>query len=94
MSLFFDGLKLMIVGMGMVFFFLTVMIYWVLLSSKLSAKFARLLPDDPKPAPRRAARKPAAAPGVPAAAAGGSQATLAAVVGAAVQMYRRDRGLR
>lgn len=87
MVLLVDGLKLMVVGMGMVFAFLVVMIFWVLLSAKISAKFAHLLPDDVKPAPRRL-KKPGAAT-----ATGGSsdQSTLAAVISSAVQAYRADR---
>lgn len=87
MSFLVDGLKLMVVGMGMVFSFLVVMIFWVMLSAKLSAKFTHLLPDDVKPAPRRA-KKPAA----PTPSGGSSdQSTLAAVISAAVQAYRADR---
>ena len=93
MQFLIDGLKLMVVGMGMVFFFLTVMIFWINLSSKLSSRFAHLLPDDPKPAPRRS-RKPAPATTAAAPAAAVSQAPLAAVIGAAVQMYRQERGLK
>ncbi|MDT8389848.1 MAG: OadG family protein [Lentisphaeria bacterium] len=86
MSLLVDGLKLMVVGMGMVFAFLVIMIFWVMLSAKISAKFAHLLPDDVKPAPRRK-KSPATKP----AAGSSDQSTVAAAVSAAVQAYRADR---
>jgi sodium pump decarboxylase gamma subunit len=90
-----DGLKLMLVGMGMVFVFLTVMIFWMQFSSYLSGKFAHLLPDDEKAAPKKAAKRPAPAAPAPAAvpAAASGNPLLAAVVSAAVQAYRRDRGM-
>lgn len=85
MAFLVDGLKLMVVGMGMVYAFLVVMIFWILLSAKISAKFTHLLPDDVKPAPRR--KKPNGPKPTGGAA---DQSGLAAAVSAAVQSYRAD----
>lgn len=96
MAFLFDGFLLMLVGMGMVFLFLVVMMGWIWLSSVFSRRFSHLLPDDIKPAPRRAAPKVSTQvgtfPGQPSFAAVGNPA-LAAAISAAVQAYRRDRGL-
>ena len=92
MDFLIDGLKLMAVGMGMVFAFLVIMYFWVGISAKLSHKFAHLLPEDEKTAPRRAPKKPAPQAAVPPVGAV-DQSALAAVIGSAVQAYRRDRGM-
>lgn len=84
MQLLFDGLKLMVAGMGMVFVFLCIMILWINVSSKLSTRFAHVFPVEPvaAPGPRR---RPAARTGV-----GPDRKRLVAVISAAIQMYRRD----
>ena len=84
MQLLFDGLKLMVLGMGTVFLFLCVMILWILLSSKLSVRFKDWFPVEPVvAAPRRKAVAPA--PGQQ------DQGRLIAVIAAAIQMYRKDQ---
>ncbi len=87
MGIILDGLKLMVTGMGMVFFFLVVMIFWIQLSSKISGKYAHLLPEDKKPTPRRPTppKAPATVPAAPQ-----LSAVTAAVVSAAVHLYRHD----
>ena len=67
----------------MVFLFLCIMIVWIVLSSKISARFEHLLPE-PQAAP---VRRPAAAP-----AAAGNSGPVAAVIAAAIHRYRAERG--
>ncbi len=86
MILLLDGLKLLIIGMGTVTFFLCVMIVFILLSAKLSEKFEHLLPEPvvappPSPARKAAASQPALT----------DNGTLVAVISAAIQMHRRQR---
>lgn len=82
MQMLFDGLKLMVAGTGMVFLFLGIMILWILLSSKLSARFHHLFPVE-TPAPVR-----------PRGTAGRTRPDdhqrLVAVVTAAIERYRHD----
>lgn len=80
-----DGLKLMIVGMGMVFTFLLIMILWIVLSAKISAKFAYLLPETPvKESGAKRKEGESAAPGK-------EDENLVSVIAAAIQRYRADR---
>ncbi len=83
MQQIFDGLKLMLAGMGMVFTFLVVMILWIVFAAKVTGKYAHLLPETPvrKPSPG----KPSAAPG------GGEDEDLVAAIAAAIHRFRRER---
>lgn len=56
-DLMLSGLKLMVLGMGIVYIFLIVMIYLMKLLQKVLAPWATLL----DPAPKKPAAKPAAA---------------------------------
>ncbi|OPZ26359.1 MAG: oxaloacetate decarboxylase subunit gamma [Lentisphaerae bacterium ADurb.BinA184] len=88
MARILDGLRLMVVGMGMVFAFLTIMMFWIDLSARLASRFAHLVPDANGTGNGRAPATPAEAdtaePGE------GDAARLAAVT-AAVQHHRRSR---
>ena len=53
-----DGLKLMLAGMGTVFTFLIVMIIWIVLAAKVTAKYAHLLPETPVTSPRKSVKSP------------------------------------
>lgn len=78
-----NGLMLMIIGMGTVFAFLTLMVFCIQLSAKVTARFAHLMPEPEKKKPKA---RPAAAP-----AATEDQGELLAVLGAAVAKYRAGR---
>jgi len=86
MKLLVDGLMLMVLGMGTVFLFLGIMVAWIGFSSRILARFSHLLPDQ-EPAP---ARKPQAKKAL--ATGREDDATLVAVVSAAISRYRADRG--
>lgn len=60
--LLLDGLKAMILGMGMVYVFLVVMIFLMSIMSKLLAPYANFLVKA-SPAKKAAAKKPAASAG-------------------------------
>ena len=74
-DLILGGLQLMVFGMGMVFFFLVLMICAMKLLEKVLKPFAGMLEPAPKPAP-----KPKAA---------AEDAQLAAIAAAAVEMMRK-----
>jgi len=76
-----NGLLLMVIGMGTVFSFLTVMVLCILLSAKLAAKFSHLLPEEEKKKPKA---KKAVAPKAPAE----DDGALVAVLSAAVAKHR------
>ncbi len=81
-----DGLKLMVIGMGAVYVFLTLMVLLIGWTARLVAPFAGLLPEAPsKAAPRRPPVK--AAPAL----AGDDSRRTAAIV-AAVHRFRQERG--
>jgi oxaloacetate decarboxylase gamma subunit len=77
-----NGLLLMIIGMGTVFAFLSIMVVCINISAKVAAKFAHLLPEEAKkPRPKKAAAKPKATE---------DDGAVLAVVSAAVAKYRQD----
>ena len=49
-----DGLKLMVVGMGAVFLFLTIMVFMIYLTARLVKPFAHIL-EPPAAAPKKKA---------------------------------------
>ena len=75
-DLILGGLQLMVFGMGMVFFFLVLMICAMKLLEKVLKPFAGML----EPAPKAAAKPKAAS---------GDDAQLAAIAAAAVEMMRK-----
>ena len=75
MLLFLDGLRLMVMGMGMVFSFLLIMIFCMNLMAKVLAPFAKL---EAAPAAKPAAKK-----------ASQSDADIAAAAVAAVEHFRK-----
>ena len=77
-----NGLLLMVIGMGTVFSFLTIMVVCIQISAKFAAKFAHLLPEDEKKP--RTKKKVAAQPQ-----AAEDEGVLLAVIGAAVRKYRQ-----
>ncbi len=79
-SIMTQAAELMIVGMGFVFVFLTVLVFATKGMSKVAVKLAPPVP--PKPAPARAAASPTQ-PGM-------DDATLMAVISAAVNKYRSE----
>ena len=82
------GLELMLVGMAIVFGFLTLLVFMLRLMSRIARHFDRPLDETAPLGP---------APGVaPTAAGAGSvdQGALVAVIGAAVRQYRQDHGPR
>ncbi|MDX9980394.1 MAG: OadG family protein [Lentisphaeria bacterium] len=79
-----NGLMLMVIGMGTVFAFLTVMVLCIQASAKVAARFAHLIPEPEKKKPK--AKKPAA-PAAPA----GDDGALVAVLTAAVAKYRAEK---
>ncbi len=83
MNLLGDGLILMVVGMGAVFVFLSIMVSWITLSAKMLARFEHVLPEAPvaKPAAKKAAPKATAS----------DQGVLTAVIAAAIHKYRAER---
>jgi oxaloacetate decarboxylase gamma subunit len=82
-----DGLKLMVIGMGAVFVFLSLMVLLIGWTARLVAPFAGLLPEAPsKAAPRRQPVKAT----VPAPA--GEDSRLTAAIVAAVHRFRQERG--
>jgi len=84
MTLLFDALRLMIIGMGTVFLFIFIMLLWMKLSAKISARFEHLLPETAAPSPQRSAAAPSAGSALP-------DNLLPAVIAAAIHQYRRDR---
>ena len=82
MTLIYNGLLLMVVGMGTVFLFLSIMVFCIGASSKISARFAHLIPE--KEPPKRSKAKAKAKPAAP------ENAVLVAVMAAAVQRYRSE----
>ncbi len=86
MEQIFDGLKLMLAGMGTVFTFLIVMILWIVLAAKISAKFQHLLPDEPVQAP-----PPPVPGGRPESQTGEENGRILAVISAAIHKYRSER---
>jgi sodium pump decarboxylase gamma subunit len=77
MTLLVDGVLLAVVGMGTVFAFLTIMVYWISFSSKILSRFAHLLPEQEQPVKKAPAPKKQEDSGA-----------LLAVIGAAVKRYR------
>lgn len=75
------GLQLMLLGMGIVFGFLVLLVVMLKLMSRLAARF----PDAPAPTPAPVSAAPEP---------GATDATLIAVVSAAVTRYRVGRGGR
>ncbi len=83
MELLQEGLKLMVVGMGVVFLFLALMVVIMTGMAKVLAPYAKLL-DKPVDKPqRKPAKKPAAA--------SGDDAAKAAAAVAAVHMHRNKK---
>jgi oxaloacetate decarboxylase gamma subunit len=80
-----NGLMLMVIGMGTVFAFLTVMVLCIQVSAKVAARFAHLIPEPEKKKPK--GKKPAAAP----AAAAADDGALVAVLTAAVAKHRAGK---
>ena len=78
--MFIDGLKLMVIGMGSVFFFLTVMVIVISLAARLLAPFANILEDTTIKKPDSGKNDRRAGDG-----------NIVAAVIAAVHQYRRDR---
>ena len=76
MSLLWDGVKLMVLGMGIVYVFLVIMIFAMNLLKRALAPFAGLL----EPPPKAPAKKKAAA--------SGDDAQLAAIAAAVVEAVR------
>ncbi|MCP3966171.1 MAG: OadG family protein [Lentisphaerae bacterium] len=76
-----DGFKLMVLGMGYVFFFLSLMVIFMLIASKALAPFSHLLAEKVA-----APRKPAGGR-----AAGKDDKNLVAAAIAAVHMHRNRR---
>lgn len=79
MNLLLDGLVLMVVGMGTVFVFLVLMVFWITLSSRILSRYSHLVPEREE----SSAPKPASAPG-----GAGEDETLVAVISAAINQYR------
>jgi oxaloacetate decarboxylase gamma subunit len=77
-----DGLKLMVIGMGTVFVFLSIMVMVISWSARLLAPHAGLLPD--------AAAKPAARRPPPTSATPAADAVPVAAIVAAVHQYRQE----
>ena len=84
MNNFADGLKLMVIGMGMVFVFLSLMVWLMGLMSKMLEPYAHMLKDN-------SAKSRVASGGSHAAAAPGNFAEIAAAITAAVHKYRSRR---
>ncbi len=82
MTLIIDGLKLMVLGMGMVYIFLALMIVFMNVQSRLLKPFAGML--EPPPPPPKRKPKPAAK------ADGGADQQRAVAAIAAVHAYRQD----
>jgi len=80
MTQLLDGLKLMVVGIGAVFAFLTIMIFWIKISASISAKYAHLLPEK-APVSRG---KPGSTGSAP------KKNILTAVITAAIHKYREE----
>lgn len=76
MQLFLDGLRLMVMGMGVVFLFLCIMILCMNLMAKILKPFAHLF--EPAPAAKAAPKK-----------ASQSDADIAAAAVAAVEAFRK-----
>jgi len=81
-----DGLKLMVMGMGAVFVFLSLMVLLIGWVARLVAPYAGLLPEAPAKAATR--RPPAKAAPAPA----GEDSRLTAAIVAAVHRFRQERG--
>lgn len=83
------GLELMLVGMAIVFGFLTLLVFMLRLMSRIARHFDRPLDDTASLDP---------APGMAPTAVGAGntldQGALVAVIGAAVRQYRQDHGPR
>jgi len=84
MDIFKNGLSLLILGMGTVFCFLTLMVICIQASSNVAAKFAHLLPDEKKTKPKKRKKAPAQTPVAT------NNNVLVAVISAAVQQYRNE----
>lgn len=80
MSLLGDGLVLLVLGMGMVFVFLALMVGMMTVSAKFIAKYAHLFPEEPVPAPKKRTPKSTTA----------DDTDLIAVLSAAIHRYRND----
>ncbi|OGV39129.1 MAG: hypothetical protein A2020_13630 [Lentisphaerae bacterium GWF2_45_14] len=78
-----DGIKLMIVGMGVVFSFLGLMVLVILATAKVLAPFAGILEE--KPAEAKASRRQSKKKTGPE-----SGAEVEAVITAAVHQYRKE----
>ena len=79
-DLMWDGLKAMILGMGMVYIFLIIMIYVMKLTSKMLAPYAKYFePKNDKPVRKKAAAAPSA-----------NDAKLAQAAISAVELYRKN----
>lgn len=90
LALIKDGLLLMVIGMGTVFSFLTLMVLVITGSSKLAQTYTHLLPDlAPKPA--RKPKKPAVPAPQPAAPVAEDDTDVLAAISAAIHRYRSDR---
>ena len=76
LSLLFSGIRLMVLGMGMVFFFLALMIITMNIMEKALRPFAQMLQVPVKPAPRAPVSSPE------------EDTTLAAVAATAVELAR------
>ena len=78
-ELLLNGVKLMVLGMGVVFAFLVLMVICMNVVSKLIKPFAGFFEPPAKPAP------------APARSASGNDADLAAVAAAAVELFRNRK---
>ncbi|QSH41063.1 OadG family protein [Lentisphaerota bacterium ZTH] len=76
-----DGFKLMVLGMGYVYFFLSLMVIFMIIAAKVLAPFSHLLAEKVA-APRKNPRSGAS---------GGDEKNLVAAAIAAVHMHRNKR---
>ncbi len=80
-SVFNEGIKLMVVGMGMVFTFLVLMVIIISLAAKVLAPFAGCL-EEPVKAKKKPAKK---------AVAGADDSSIVAAIISAVHQFRQDQ---
>ena len=78
MELLMDGFKLLVIGMGWVFVFLSIMIAVISLVSRMVAPFSHLLENEPDR--RRTVKSPSKT--------GGDDTAMVAAAAAAVQLHR------
>ena len=81
-TLLTDGLVLLVLGMGMVFVFLTIMVGLISVSARVLSRFEHLLPPETPPSSPGARRGPA-----------GDDQDLIAVLTAAVRRYQNEHSV-